>query len=163
MTLATHAVIGAIIASKFPEHPVLGFGLAFASHFVLDAIPHWDYRLSTLQENEDDLMKNRMPISVSRKFMGDLLKTGIDCILGIMAALLLFWDKNPVVVLAGAVGGVLPDALQFIYFHIQKEPLVALQRFHMLLHTRNKMKSARILSIISQVILVAGTYFIFFF
>ncbi len=76
MSLGTHAAIGAIIISKFPDHPVLGFCLAFGSHFILDAIPHWDYHLSSFQENKNDPMKNRMPIT--GKFLVDVFKMGFD-------------------------------------------------------------------------------------
>jgi hypothetical protein len=43
MILSTHAIAGAAIASFLPSHPTAAFVLGFASHFVLDAIPHWDY------------------------------------------------------------------------------------------------------------------------
>ncbi len=159
MSLGTHAAIGAIIISRFPSHPVLGFGLAFASHFVLDMLPHWDYHLNSLKENEKDPMKNRMPIN--NKFFGDLMKIGIDLLLGIGTALfLLFNNANILPILFGIGAGVLPDFLQFLYFRMQKEPLVTLQRFHMHIHTEKKMKNARALSVISQIILVLASYFI---
>src|SRR5260370_42631939 len=43
MILSTPAIVGAAIASFLPSHPTTAFVLGFASHFVLDAIPHWDY------------------------------------------------------------------------------------------------------------------------
>ncbi len=156
MSLGTHAVIGAIIMSKFPDHPVWGFCLAFGSHFILDAFPHWDYHLSSFQENEKDPMKNRMPIT--EKFIGDLLKMGADFVLGAAIAFSFFLNMNPVLILFGIAGGVLPDFLQFLYFHFQKEPLVTLQRFHIWIHTKNKMKKARALSVLSQVVLVLIMY-----
>ncbi len=159
MTLGTHAAIGAIIISKFPNHSILGFCLAFGSHFVLDAFPHWDYHLSSFQENKKDPMKNRMPIT--GKLSGDMFKMGVDFLLGTIAALWLFSNMNSVLILFGIVGGVLPDFLQFIYFQVQKEPLVMLQKFHIWIHTKIKMKNDRALSMVSQVILVAVVYLIF--
>ncbi len=159
MSLGTHTVIGAIIISKFPEHPVLGFCFAFGSHFILDALPHWDYHLSSFREDKNDPMKNRMPIT--GKFFGDLLKMGTDFILGMAVALWLFSDRNPILILFGITGGVLPDFLQFLYFHLQKEPLVLIQRFHMWIHTKNKMKNAKALSIIFQIALVIVAYSVF--
>jgi hypothetical protein len=32
-----------VVASLIPAHPWLGLSLAFASHFLFDALPHWDY------------------------------------------------------------------------------------------------------------------------
>ena len=43
LTLMTHAIVGAAIVGLVPAHPLLGLSLAFASHFILDALPHWDY------------------------------------------------------------------------------------------------------------------------
>jgi len=43
MTLAAHSIVGGATVSLMPTHPVLGLCLAFARHFVLDAMPHWDY------------------------------------------------------------------------------------------------------------------------
>ena len=41
MTSISHALIGAAIAAKIPD-PVLAGFLAVVTHFVCDAIPHWD-------------------------------------------------------------------------------------------------------------------------
>lgn len=41
MTATGHAIIGTVIAAKV-GNPALAIPLAIASHFVADAIPHWD-------------------------------------------------------------------------------------------------------------------------
>lgn len=41
MTATGHAIIGAVIAAKF-TNPALAIPLAITSHFIADAIPHWD-------------------------------------------------------------------------------------------------------------------------
>lgn len=41
MTATAHAIIGTVIAAKI-GNPALAIPIAFASHFVADAIPHWD-------------------------------------------------------------------------------------------------------------------------
>ena len=41
MIATSHAIVGAAIASAAPD-PIIGLLLAFASHFVLDLVPHWD-------------------------------------------------------------------------------------------------------------------------
>lgn len=48
MILSTHAVVGGAIGSLFPSHPILVALLGFTSHFVIDAIPHWDYPLKSI-------------------------------------------------------------------------------------------------------------------
>lgn len=42
MTAAVHALSGAVLAVGI-QNPVIGLPVAFASHLVLDAIPHWDF------------------------------------------------------------------------------------------------------------------------
>jgi len=42
MTSIAHALVAGAIATRFP-HPVIAPTLALASHFLLDAIPHWDF------------------------------------------------------------------------------------------------------------------------
>lgn len=41
MTATGHALIGTVIAAKV-GNPALAIPLAFASHFLADALPHWD-------------------------------------------------------------------------------------------------------------------------
>jgi hypothetical protein len=46
--LSTHAIVGGAIASLISSHPLLAAVAGFTSHFVIDAIPHWDYRLRSI-------------------------------------------------------------------------------------------------------------------
>ncbi|MGD8743990.1 MAG: hypothetical protein PVJ52_00150 [Candidatus Woesebacteria bacterium] len=41
-----HVVVGAAIATKIPN-PYVSIPLAFASHFVLEKVPHWNPHLNT--------------------------------------------------------------------------------------------------------------------
>ena len=51
MTATAHAVIGTIIAAKV-GNPALAIPLAIASHFVADAIPHWDTGTNWREKNK---------------------------------------------------------------------------------------------------------------
>ena len=142
MTLATHAVFGAGIAQIFPNHPIVGFGLGFASHFALDAIPHWDYKILSLQKkNESDNMTSDMKVDIN--FFYDFLRIGSDFSIGIILSLLFFANDlsthSIILALAGAIGGVLPDFLQFVYFKLRCEPLISLQKFHIFIHAKKKL------------------------
>ncbi|MDR3558213.1 MAG: hypothetical protein P4L61_01645 [Candidatus Pacebacteria bacterium] len=131
MTLTTHAIAGAAIAASMPHHLIIGFALAFASHFVLDAIPHWDYQLRSYKKDETNRLNDDMPIN--RDFFIDLLHIGIDMSCGIIIVLLFFTLSGAQLFWApfvGVFGGVLPDALQFAYWKWRHEPLTSLQRFH---------------------------------
>jgi hypothetical protein len=48
MILSTHAIVGAALASLMPSHPIAAFAAGFASHFVIDSTPHWDYPLKSI-------------------------------------------------------------------------------------------------------------------
>jgi len=43
MTFTNHAVTGALVAAAI-NYPPISLPAALASHFVIDAIPHWKYR-----------------------------------------------------------------------------------------------------------------------
>lgn len=132
MTLTTHAIVGAVIASAVPSHPVLAFSLGFCSHFLLDAIPHWDYNLSSLSENKNDPLDSDMKIGKS--FFLDLCKLGLDFLLGFFLVFLFFGKSGDgalnVTLFFGALGAVLPDALHFVYFKFKHEPFRSIEKFH---------------------------------
>ena len=52
MILTPHSIVGAALANAFPDNPALGFGLAFASHYVLDMLPHTEYNISNLLDKD---------------------------------------------------------------------------------------------------------------
>ena len=63
MTLTTHAVTGAVIAKLMAGNPLLGLFLAFCSHFILDAFPHWDYPLKSHNEDKKNPLDSTMSIN----------------------------------------------------------------------------------------------------
>jgi hypothetical protein len=160
MTLTTHAIIGAAIASSIPSHPVLGFALGFGSHFLLDAIPHWDYSRDSVKENTENPMKSEM--TFNKDFVIDLFKMGADFLLGLTVVFFIFVYPNfniPLIlsgaIFWGVVGGLLPDFLQFVYFIWKHEPMVSLQKFHVLwAHAKISLDDRPALGITLQAILI---------
>ena len=53
MTATTHAIIGTVIAAKI-GNPALAIPLALASHYVVDAIPHWDTSYKRREKKKKD-------------------------------------------------------------------------------------------------------------
>lgn len=162
MTLTSHAVVGAAIVSAVPTHPVLAFSLGFCSHFLLDAIPHWDYPLGSMLEDKENPMNSDMKIGKS--FLFDLCKIGLDFLLGFILTFLFFglgrdFSYNNVLFF-GALGAVLPDALQFLYFKWRHEPIVSLQKFHQWIHSKIELKDKPVLGISSQIIFIALVVFL---
>jgi hypothetical protein len=152
MILSTHAIVGAAIASFLPSHPTIAFVLGFGSHFVLDAIPHWDYAISSASVNP----KIGAPVTFDRALLRDVVVIGSDGLLGILGALLLFASSDGLwSILLGAFGAMLPDPLHTIHAHFPHEPLRSLQRFHRWIHTDKRIKKDLILGVGSQIALVA--------
>ena len=163
MILATHAIAGAALAAIMPDRPILAFTAGVASHFLLDAIPHWDYELRSKQEDKNNPLNNDMIIG--RDFWLDLIKLGADTFLGLGLGWLFFQSffldhgaLGFLTFVAGAIGGLLPDALQFAYFKLRPPAggwLTTLQRFHYWIHADHDHKLEPIIGIISQAFIVA--------
>lgn len=160
MTLGTHAIVGASVASLVPAHPVLAFILGFASHFVLDAIPHWDYSLRSLEKGKGGRLDVDMVLN--KAFVGDLVRISFDALLGLSIALIAFRDAEafPYVILLGAFAAMLPDALQFAYFKWKREPLRSLQRFHMFIHAEGRIHDAARGILLQLVVVIVAITFV---
>jgi len=154
MTLTTHSVIGGIIIGKLTHNPGMGFLLAFASHFVADAIPHWDYTLISLEETPLDPLAGKL--GSGKTFRHDLLIIGTDAVLGLLLTTLLAGIGNFsfTFVWLGAIMAMLPDTLQFAYYRLGGPILTYLQRFHLAIHTKTKLKNQPFLGISLQLLLI---------
>jgi hypothetical protein len=73
-----------------------------------------------------------------------------------MAMTLLFFATASTagVIALGAVAGMLPDLLQFVYSLYPQEPLKSLQRFHGWVHSKRKL--AWKIGVVSQLAFAAG-------
>jgi hypothetical protein len=148
LTLTTHGVVGGAIVSLIPTHPVLGLCLAFASHYLLDGIPHWDYRIRSAA------LVSVAPMKYDTALLTDAITISADAVLGVALALLLFAIRGSIALVAcGALAAILPDVLQFAYTRFPNEPLGSLQTFHRWAHKSKGIKQP-ILGIVSQVILL---------
>ena len=159
MTLATHTVVGSTLGRLTSRVPVVGFLLGFASHFLLDAIPHWDYRLSSSVKDEVNPLNS--DIVLGHHFVWDLLKIGFDVLLGVGVTFLLYgggggWHNWSL--WTGAFGAILPDFLQFVYYKFRRWPLSALQRFHLWIHTEKRLDGRPVLGVTLQVLLTGVVF-----
>jgi hypothetical protein len=152
VTLTAHGIVGGAIVSLLTGHPVLGTCLAFASHFLLDAIPHMDYGVRSASINPKIGAKMRY----DRALLIDAITLGIDAALGVSLALVLFATRDTLILVAcGACAALLPDALQFAYMRYPHEPLVSLQRFHVWAHCTKKITEP-VRGIVSQLGFIAA-------
>src|SRR3989344_4658712 len=157
MVLSTHAVAGVALARLFPQNPVLGFGAAFVSHFVLDMIPHWDYRLASLEAGASG-RKIDKEFKINPAFVADLMKIGADILIGLIVAFLVFYPASKLdllVLFLGVSGAILPDFLQFVFYKFRPFWLKPLQHFHIWIHARRDFNNHPLLGIVMQILLAA--------
>lgn len=163
MTLTTHTVIAAAITKPFMRvHPVLGFFVALASHYLSDAVPHWDYGMRSLSDKEN--FEKRKIQYKSSSFLTDAPRIALDGFLGLALALVIMHPhtlRDLTGVYLAALGGVLPDFLQGIYYSKRAELLLPLQRFHDFFHSKIKLGPYPLIGVPFQlVILFFFAYFL---
>lgn len=106
-----HALVGAAIATKIPN-PAISLPLAFASHFVLDMVPHWNPHLNT------ELKKHGKVTNKSRNIViFDVISALAFGTL--MASQFATSPSHMVTILFGAFAGVLPDVIEGPYFFLK--------------------------------------------
>lgn len=138
MTLAVHALIGAAAGHAIGTHNRAVLLLAgAATHYLSDAIPHWDYRLLSFPAEEKSSM--RRWIFASSPFLRDMAHVVLDGTLGILLVALVAPRAAIIPALIGAFGGMAPDLLQGIYFTGYAPFLKPLQQFHDWCHTKIKL------------------------
>lgn len=124
MFIATHAAIGALIGEEFASHPVVSFVLAFGAHFLTDLIPHGD----------TNLYKGYVAGTKVKKAM---LIVGADAVLTALFIAYLFAIvvvDHRIAIVAGVIGGVLPDVLVAIYEVTHWKWLAWFHRLHFYFH-----------------------------
>ena len=156
MVLTPHALAGTAAAMIFRHHPVLAFFAAFASHFVVDAIPHWHYPLRSLGREHKDPMDDR--IAFGRRFLRDVFVVGFDAVIGVavsLGAAYLLFPQHLGVAALGVFGGIIPDFLQFVSYVFPNSPLRYLQNFHARIHAKKRLDKTPISGIAYQLAFAA--------
>ncbi len=162
MTLATHGVVGSLVAQSLAWNPALAVPVAFLSHFALDAIPHWDYKLHSVGGDYNDSMT--WTFSYGYSFIKDGLKVGFDFLIGVILSVVIFKILGVQMSWVGWVGLVIavsPDFFHFIYGHFPNKAIGLLQRFHKLAHSKIKIESRPALGVGLQALLVGVFVFVF--
>ncbi len=164
MTLTTHGVTGALIVASMPLYPAVGLTLAFGSHFLLDALPHWDYKILSLDKVE--AKKGVVVMTGGRNFFLDLFRIGTDGFLGLALTVsisLFFYNSVLGLLIVGALVAMLPDFLQFVFGRFKFEFLRPLQNFHSNIHTKIKIENNLLFGIGSQATLIFLCLIIFYY
>lgn len=120
MIITTHAITGAAIASVY-TNPYLSVPLAFASHFLLDGIPHYDPHVDKVDKSKK---------FISLMFLDLISAVGVSAVLynytqntylifGVVAASVM--DLDVVVHLRKSIPKIFPRKLSRYHRKIQNE------------------------------------------
>jgi hypothetical protein len=129
MIFTPHILVGAAMGASFGP---LGALAALVSHFFLDALPHYDYNISALQEK-----------GLSRKFLLPFSKISVDLFFGLtLAGAILRAHANIEIAALGVFAALLPDGLLFLYWRFKKNSILRhLNFFHLHYHWPREKKS----------------------
>ncbi len=105
-----HVIVGAAIATKV-ANPALALPLAFASHFVLEKVPHWNPHLNTETEKYGKPTKQTALIVI------------FDVTLAMIAGFYIASRALPdtarfILIIAASLAAVLPDIIEGPYFFL---------------------------------------------
>lgn len=111
-----HVALGVAIAVAIPN-PLISVPLAFASHFLLDMVPHWNPHINTEMKKYGRLT-NRTLIII-----------GLD--LALALALTIFVGRNNIGVYLASFASILPDVAEgpYFLFGLRSKYLNAILRF----------------------------------
>jgi hypothetical protein len=161
MILTPHAILGAVLANAFPDDPALGFGLAFASHYVLDMLPHTDYDISNFLDTKTKTVKS--VINDTRSAF-HLLYIAADFVAAGFICFILF-VRNPqslFLTFVGLFGALIPDFFQLLYYKFKGEPWLFYQKIHDKLHGLIKVKNEKFWGTFLQIFIPIFSILIYF-
>lgn len=163
MTLATHIVIAAAVAKPLvAAHPLFPFLAAVASHYLADAIPHWDYTLHSVP-GESTASEKRWAFT-RRSFFTDFARVASDGLIGtaLVASALRPTSVPEFSVFALIViGGVFPDLLEGVYYTGRAPFLKPFHRFHEFIHTKIELGTYPLIGIPLQILIaLIAMYFL---
>ena len=116
MILASHIIISGILGSETQNY-FFAATIGLASHYILDAIPHWDFYLSP---DFDAQAKAKDGSLVKEKFFWkEISKVVVDISIGLGLLFIFanfYKNTNTVPLIISGVFSILPDALILLYW-----------------------------------------------
>jgi len=106
-----HVALGTAIAMKV-GNPYLALPLAFASHFLLDKVPHWNPHTYTEAVNKGKLQNDTVRFALSDIALSAILGVGL-------ASTALPDYTTALIILAGGFLGVMPDVVKYPFFLVK--------------------------------------------
>lgn len=105
-----HVALGAAIATKIPN-PLISIPLAFASHFILERVPHWNPHLNTETKKYGGPTRQSTLVVIVDVILA--LSVGIYIASNVLPNSFHFWT-----IMASSFASVLPDVIEGPYFFL---------------------------------------------
>lgn len=138
-----HVALGIAIAVAIPN-PIISIPLAFASHFVLDMVPHWNPHINTEMKKYGKLTNPTFFI------------IGVDLTLALILTIIVA-KSNPYIYLASFMS-ILPDIAEGPYFlwGWRNKYLDKILRFQVSIQARANM----FWGLLTQILIILGALYI---
>lgn len=143
-----HALLGAAIAVKL-GNPALSIPIAFASHFVLERVPHWNPHLNNEIEKYGKLTKKSTIIVI--------IDASVALILGSAIA---FSQPNTTLILGtllSSFAAVLPDLIEAPYFFLKIRNVEFIKKW-IKIQKSIQIDAPPFLGILTQVLTIAAIF-----
>ncbi|MEK7647390.1 MAG: hypothetical protein AAB378_03445 [Patescibacteria group bacterium] len=161
MILSSHVVIAAAASAPLLAHPLTApkaaaiLAVSVLSHYAVDAIPHWDYNLSSVVKIDDSRgAGGRQFLPRRRLFFEDLGKAALDGLLGLAVTFLMLnlsWNWSDIALLLWiAFSAVLPDVASMFYIIFPHAPFSWFHKAH-IVHTSYRWRYSWVSGALSQV------------
>jgi hypothetical protein len=140
MILLVHLLLGALIGQKISS-PILAIILALLSHYLLDLIPHTEYRVENIVNKQ------------WQRMLPEIIKVFLDFCLGIL--LMILFSKNYPIIYICAFFAILPDGLSVLSIIFKNNFLESYNYFHhTIIHQLKYKKISNFWRVFSQVAVV---------
>ena len=163
MTLTTHSIIAAALTKPLvASNPAFILIAAIISHYLSDAIPHWDYPLESIEDLEDS---NKRHWGKDKKaILKDIRHFALDGFLGAALVLLIIRPNTTqqwTWALLAIIGGCLPDFLQGLSM-LKLKFLRPHQKLHDFMHAKIRLGPYPRFGIPLQILIyMIALYFLF--
>lgn len=170
MLAVPHVLVGAALGSlvgDVPGAPVIAFAVGWASHYVLDSVPHWErlYRPHDQAGFETDTPASDWPRHIFFQAVVDVVIAGLILfVIATNTSEAAWWQTDQI--FWGGVGGLVPDLLGNVPFWnrtLRKIPGFKQEHtFHSNVHISPVLQNRvpRLTGLLTQVVAVAASLWI---
>jgi hypothetical protein len=135
MTTIPHILTGAALASLLPtgstSMKLLGFGLGFASHYILDAMPHWERLYGVHYNDELPSSYAKWPKHVT---VQGITETLIGCAMFFVILVFVVPGPDKALVFLGGLGAVFPDLMDSVPWWSERTKRLPIWRYFTRFH-----------------------------